>query len=97
MVCKVMEDFNDEWVSVKAFGGDTPGEYLTLEGFGTKTVAFGSDAPQLTNFSRKALCGPGSILVAHTDAEYIYWDDIAAAVDNYVAMFHLLRKDKSVE
>ena len=30
-------------------------------------------------------------------SEYIYWDDIAAAVDNYVAMFHLLRKDKSVE
>lgn len=97
MVCKVMEDFNDEWVSVKAFGGDTPGEYLTLEGFGTKTVAFGSDAPQLTNFSRKALCGPGSILVAHTDAEYIYWDDIATAVDNYVAMFHRLRQDRNIE
>lgn len=92
MVCEVMERFNDEYIKVEALGGDTPDEYLTLEGFGTRTVAFGSDAPQLTNFRHKALCGPGSILVAHTDAEYITLNDLKEAVDNYVGMFEKLKE-----
>ena len=92
MVCEVMDNFRDEYIEVEAFGGDTPAEYLTLDGFGTKTVAFGSDAPQLTNFRHKALCGPGSILVAHTDAEYILLEDMEQAKANYVRMFHALKK-----
>ena len=92
MVCEVMDNFRDEYIEVEAFGGDTPAEYLTLDGFGTKTVAFGSDAPQLTNFRHKALCGPGSILVAHTDAEYILLEDMEQAKENYVRMFHALKK-----
>ena len=58
-------------MSVKAFGGDCPSRFEVLDGFESKPVAFGSDAPQLTNFSRKILCGPGSILVAHRDDEHI--------------------------
>lgn len=91
MVSKVMSGFNDEYIKVEAFGGDTPDEYLVLDGFRTKTVAFGSDAPQLTNFENKALCGPGSILVAHTDAEYIAVKDLEAAVDNYISIYNKLR------
>ncbi len=91
MVCEVMERFNDEYIKVEAFGGDTPADYLTLDGFKTKTVAFGSDAPQLTNFRTKALCGPGSILVAHTDAEYVLWEDLEQAARNYVQMFEKLK------
>ena len=34
-------------MSVKAFGGDSPTRYETFEGFETKPVSFGSDAPQL--------------------------------------------------
>ena len=89
MVTEVMEGLRDEYVEVEAFGGDIPAEYLTLDGFDTKTVAFGSDAPHLTNFAVKALCGPGSILVAHTDAEYIL--DLEKAKDNYVRMFEELK------
>lgn len=91
MVCKVMDDFNDAYVKVVPLGGDTPDEYLVLDGFETKTVAFGSDAPQLTNFRYRALCGPGSILVAHTDAEQISVYDIEKAVGNYVRMFKMLK------
>ncbi len=91
MVCRVMEGFNDEYITVEAFGGDTPAEYMTLDGFGTKTVAFGSDAPQLTNFQYRMLCGPGSILVAHTSSEYIRLDDIRRAVENYVKIFEILK------
>ena len=81
-------------IQVEALGGDTPMHYLTLEGFETTTVSFGSDAPQLSNFSEKILCGPGSILVAHTPDEYIRLSDIRTAADNYVRMFELLRERK---
>lgn len=77
-------------MEVKAFGGDTPTLYETIEGFPTKPVSFGSDAPQLKCFDRKILCGPGSILVAHRDDEHILLSDIEKAVTNYVAMYDSL-------
>ncbi len=77
-------------MSVKALGGDSPTRYETLEGFPVKPVSFGSDAPQLTNFRRRILCGPGSILVAHRPEEHIALADIETAVNNYVGIFKTL-------
>ncbi len=77
-------------MTVKALGGDTPTRYEVLDGFPTKPVAFGSDAPQLTNFRHKILCGPGSILVAHRPDECIAFSDIETAIDNYVRIFKTL-------
>ncbi len=77
-------------MSVKALGGDAPTRYEVLEGFETKPVAFGSDAPQLTNFHRRILCGPGSILVAHRPDEHIDFADIEVAVNNYIRIFKTL-------
>lgn len=74
-------------MSVKAFGGDSPTHFEVLEGFPSKPVAFGSDAPQLTNCPKKILCGPGSILVAHRDDEHIALADLEQAVENYVKIF----------
>ena len=71
-------------MSVKAFGGDNPTEYETFEGFETKSVSFGSDAPQLTAIPHKILCGPGSILVAHRPDEHILMTDIEKAIKNYI-------------
>ena len=71
-------------MSVKAFGGDAPTKFEVFDGFDTKPVSFGSDAPQLTNCPKKILCGPGSILVAHRPDEYISLDDIEIAVENYI-------------
>lgn len=76
-----------KYMSVKAFGGDSPTMYTTLDGFPLKAVAFGSDAPQLKCFGRKVLCGPGSILVAHRDDEHILLSDIEQAIGNYVRMY----------
>ena len=78
-------------MSVEAFGGDCPSRFEVLDGFESKPVAFGSDAPQLTNFSRKILCGPGSILVAHRDDEHILLKDIETAVANYIRIFEKLK------
>ena len=77
-------------MSVKAFGGDSPTRYETIEGFPVKPVSFGSDAPQLTNFKRKILCGPGSILVAHRPEEHIALVDLETAIENYVRMYETL-------
>ena len=75
-------------MTVKAFGGDAPTRFETLPGFNTKPVSFGSDAPQLTNFEHKILCGPGSILVAHRPEEYISVSDIEIAIENYVRIYN---------
>ena len=77
-------------MSVKAFGGDAPSRFETLPGFETKPVSFGSDAPQLTCFKHKILCGPGSILVAHRDEENISLADIEKAVAQYVRIYELI-------
>lgn len=89
-VSRMILEMADENLSVKALGGDTPSHYLTLDGFPTTTVAFGSDAPQLSNFKEKILYGPGSILVAHTPLEHVRIADLHTAADNYVRMFRLL-------
>ncbi len=92
MVCDVMRRFNDEYITVEEFGGDIPADYLVLDDFDTKTVAFGSDAPHLGDFRGKLLYGPGSVLTAHTDGEYILVEDIEKATENYVRMFDALSR-----
>ena len=77
-------------MAVQAFGGDTPSRFEVLEGFESKPVAFGSDAPQLKCFEHKILCGPGSILVAHRDEEHIDLADIEKAIAQYVRMYELI-------
>lgn len=77
-------------MSVKALGGDTPSLYRTFPGFRAKPVSFGSDAPHLKKFPNKILCGPGSILVAHTAGENILESQLREAVGNYVKMFEYI-------
>lgn len=74
-------------MTVNILGGDDPLKFETLEGFPTTVVAFGTDAPNLNNFDKKILCGPGSILVAHTENEHILIADLEKAVDNYIKIF----------
>lgn len=80
-----------EFVDIEALGGDIPREYLTLEGFESAPVSFGSDAPHLSNFEYRAICGPGDILTAHTPDEYVLYADLDTAVDQYVRMFETLK------
>ena len=79
-----------EWtgrIGLEAFGGDCPSRFLTFDGMPAAPVAFGSDAPQLAHFSKKILCGPGSILVAHTDKEYVMLSEIEQATRLYLDMY----------
>ena len=79
-------------LAVTPRGGDTPARYWTVEGLPAKAVAFGSDAPHLTNFTHKAICGPGSITVAHRDDEHVRVADLATAVDQYLALYRAATK-----
>ena len=86
-VCKWMAEAQSGRFAVAARGGDTPARYWTVEGLPAKSVAFGSDAPHLKNFTRKAICGPGSITVAHRDDEHVLVADLATAVEQYLALY----------
>ena len=79
-----------EAMSVEAIGGDAPARYLTLPGFESAPAAFGSDAPHLTNFEHRAICGAGSIRHAHRSDEHIDLQDLEKATRQYVAMFKAL-------
>ena len=61
--------------------------YTVFDGFETTVAAFGSDAPQLEGFEHRCLCGPGSILVAHTMDEHVLVSELEKATDQYVRMF----------
>ena len=77
-------------MDVVALGGDSPTRFEVIDGFPTKPVSFGSDAPQLTNCRQKILCGPGSILVAHRDDEHVALADLEKAVQNYIRIYETL-------
>jgi acetylornithine deacetylase len=78
-------------LTVTSRGGDIPARYVTLPGFESAPVAFGSDAPHLTGFGHKIICGPGSIKVAHRDNENVLAGDLEKAVEQYVKMCRFLQ------
>ena len=86
IVAKDVADWQ-KYMKVTAFGGDAPTRFEVLEGFPAEPVSFGSDAPQMTAFKHRILCGPGSILVAHRDEEHIMLHDLETAVRNYVKIY----------
>ena len=82
-----MAEAQSNRLAVTPRGGDTPARYWTVEDLPSKSVAFGSDAPHLKNFTHKAICGPGSITVAHRDDECVRVSDLATAVEQYLTLY----------
>lgn len=52
-------------------------------GFATSVAAFATDIPELSNWGRPHLFGPGSIHVAHRDDEHVRIAELREAVDSY--------------
>jgi acetylornithine deacetylase len=77
----------EEWAQGRATleWGSTvePVKLGVVEGFGTSVAAFATDIPALPNWGTPFLYGPGSILVAHTDGEFIAIEELRAAIDGY--------------
>lgn len=57
--------------------------FRTVHGIPTMTASFTTDIPKLTNWGEPVLFGPGSILVAHTDEEFISKRELLEAVETY--------------
>jgi len=58
----------------------------TIEGLPTMVAAFTTDIPALSNWGQPLLLGPGSIHVAHTEAEHIEKKQLREAVDLYCSI-----------
>jgi acetylornithine deacetylase len=54
-----------------------------VEGFQTIVCSYGTDVPNLHGEHKKYLYGPGSILTAHSDNEYVLKSDLFEAVAGY--------------
>jgi acetylornithine deacetylase len=61
-----------------------PVKMLAVEGFRQKVVRFTTDIPHLSNWGTPLLLGAGSILVAHTNDEFVLKKDLEDAVELYV-------------
>ena len=64
--------------------GYAPIEFHVPEGEESETVAFGTDAPYLSNWGTPLLFGPGAIEDAHTDHEKVAKRDLMNAVERHV-------------
>ena len=54
-----------------------------VPGFESTTVNYGTDIPNLRGGHKRYLYGPGSILVAHSDHEFLEKKDMVEAVKGY--------------
>jgi acetylornithine deacetylase len=71
---------------VEGRGGNEPLDMLVPAGLPSKVVSFGTDVPHLRPLAPSALVGPGSILDAHTDHEWVGLDDLETSVRLYAAL-----------
>jgi acetylornithine deacetylase len=58
----------------------------TVPGMGAVVFAYTTDVPFLDTWGTPMLFGPGSITVAHTDAEYVEIAELSKAVDGYTSL-----------
>ena len=70
-----------EW----SHGDDAPSQWIQ-----TKVVRFTTDIPHLTNSGQSLLLGPGSILVAHTNDEFVLNKNLEEAVRVYALLVRRL-------
>ncbi len=58
----------------------------TVPGFDTAVFAFTTDVPFLDHWGTPLLLGPGSISVAHTDAEFVEIEELDRAVELFTSL-----------
>jgi acetylornithine deacetylase len=67
----------------------------TVAGFEQCVVRFTTDIPYLARWGRPLLLGPGSILHAHTDHEFVEKRELSEAVALYTRLVHALLAERS--
>ena len=85
-VKKILEAAVAGRASVKYLSEHPPVRLKTIEGFRKCTVRFTTDIPYLSRWGTPLLLGPGSILNAHTDHEFVEKRELTEAVDLYARL-----------
>ena len=93
LMARLVTPPDEVWALLERWAGDRaslergptvpPVRLGVLPGFSTSVAAFATDIPELTNWGRPHLFGPGSIHVAHRADEHIMVDELRAAVGMY--------------
>ncbi len=82
----------DDNIEMNIYFDHVPVRFHTVKGFETGTVAYGTDAPSFTNIPNRLLYGPGSILDAHTENEYVRIEDMHKAVEDVKKIFKIITR-----
>ncbi len=90
---RIIEDVVETRAEIEYTFGCDPVFTERIDGFETTVVAFTTDIPQLGNWGKPLLFGPGSILDAHTPNERISKRELASAVDRYVKLTTRLKEE----
>ena len=89
---RIIEGVVDSRAELEYTFGCDPVFTECIDGFETTVVSFTTDIPQLGNWGKPLLFGPGSILDAHTPHERISKRELASAVDRYVKLTTRLKE-----
>ncbi len=91
----ILEDAIAGRAEVEYLSEHAPIHLKTVSGFEQCVVRFTTDIPYLSNWGTPLLIGPGSILVAHTDGEFVAKQELSAAVDIYARLARELLASRS--
>ena len=92
ILMEIVNSLTDEETEVKFGYGDKPMDFITVDGFESGIVSYGTDAPELFNLGECLLYGPGSILDAHTENEFIKISDMEKAVSDHLKIYNVLKE-----
>jgi acetylornithine deacetylase len=87
-VKKMLENAVAGRAAVEYLSEHQPVRLHTVSGIEQCIVRFTTDIPYLSRWGKPLLLGPGSILNAHTDHEFISKQELAQAVDLYARLVH---------
>jgi acetylornithine deacetylase len=85
-VRKILEAALAERAEVEYLSEHEPIHLYTRAGFEQCVVRFTTDIPYLSNWGKPLLVGPGSILSAHTEHEYVDKRELNEAIDIYARL-----------
>lgn len=89
-VKRILEDAIAGRVEVEYLSQHAPVRLQTMAGFKQCIVRFTTDIPYLSRWGTPLLLGPGSILNAHTDHEFVEKHELIEAVDLYARLVRAL-------
>ncbi|MGH9875006.1 MAG: M20/M25/M40 family metallo-hydrolase [Pyrinomonadaceae bacterium] len=86
-----------ERAEVEYLSEHEPVQLETIDGIEQCVVRFTTDIPHLSNWGKPLLLGPGLILNAHTEGEFVEKRELEQAIDIYVQLVRALLGKESEE